>query len=179
MTSKRHVNRTPEGVTDTSPIVPVVQWGRDHWTTLLYFESRCVDHAGRIGNQHMRTNARLHRKLLGGAQWDARMSGEGYPTRLRDGATLDHHDDWSCAEDLVGHGLIEVVQERDRKPAHPFSGGEVFVQLTNLGWRVVQQIRRDRAEGKPIVMWSPRPELEAEITAARALQKCESADAGA
>ena len=152
-------------------MVPVAQWGRDHWTTLLYFESRAVDYAGKIDNQHMRTNARLHRKLLGNAQFDGGMTGGNYPTRLRDDSMLAHHDDWSCAEDMVAHGLIEVVQERDRKPTRPFTGGEIFIQLSNLGWLVAHTIRRDRAHGKPTAAWQPKPELEAEISAAFVLAK--------
>lgn len=46
----------------------------------------------------------------------------------------------------------------------PFGGGEIRVRLTPLGWRVAHTIRRDRAEGKPTVTWTPSPEMEAEIT---------------
>jgi hypothetical protein len=148
------------------PVVPVAQWGRDHWSTLLYFESRAVDYKGLIDNEKMRTNARLHRKLLGNAQMRLGMTGEKYPTHLRDGSTLDHHDDWSCAQDMMAHGLIERIVEGDSKPGAFFGGGTVRIKLTDLGWRVASTIRRDRANSKPTAQWVPLPELEAEITAA-------------
>lgn len=159
--AKRKV-RTLAGVINVTPVTPVSKWGRDHWSTLLYIETRCVDYAGKLDNQHMRTDPRVHRKLLGDAQ--ARFGGVGrHSTRLRNGDEIDSHDDWSCVEEMVAYGLVEVVSERDRCPGQPFTGGEVRVRLTDLGWRVTHQIRRDRAEGKPTVRWQPTPELEAEI----------------
>lgn len=158
----KRLRRSVDGVTDVTPVTPVAKWGRDHWTTLLYVETRCVDHRGKLDNQHMRTNPRVHRKLLGDAQARFGMMGE-HPTRLRNGDTIDRHDDWSCLEEMVAHGLVEVVNERDRRPSKVFTGGEVTMRMTPLGWRVAHQIRRDRAEGKPSVVWQPSPELEAEI----------------
>ena len=162
----KRIERDVDGsVTDVTPIVPVAKWGRDHWTTLLYIETRCVDYKGVIGNDHMRTNARVHRKLLGEAQTRFGVTGSS-PTILRNGDELDRHDDWSCVEEMVAHGLVAMVKESDRKPSQQFGGGEVRLALTDLGWRVAHTIRRDRAEGKPTVRWQPKPELEAEIRGA-------------
>ena len=163
----KRISRTPSGAVDVTPITPVAKWGRDHWTTLLYVETRCVDHKGKLDNQHMRTNARVHRKLLGDAQARAGMVSTDYPTRLRNGDTLDRHDDWSCLEEMVAHGLVEVAHERDRRPSQPFTGGEIAMRMTELGWRVAHQIRRDRANGQPTVTWTPTPEMEAEISFAQ------------
>ena len=158
----RRVRRTPVSVEDVTPITPVAKWGRDHWSTLLYVESRCVDYKGEIANERMRTHPRVHRKLLGDAQALYGIGGD-YPTVLRNGDTIDRHDDWSCLEEMVAHGLVVVVGERDRRPSQHFTGGEVTVRLTDLGWRVAHRIRRDRAEGTPTATWAPSPELEAEI----------------
>lgn len=157
----KRIERTHEGVTDVTPIVPVAKWGRDHWSTLLYLESRCVDYGGKIDNQHMRTNARVHRKLIGKAQLQHGVTAEGCPTRLRNDDTIDRHDDWSCIEEMVAHGLVTIREKNTNNK--PFGGGEVRVKLTDLGWRVAHVIRRDRAEGTATAVWTPTPELEAEI----------------
>lgn len=159
----KRITRTVEGVTDVTPIVPVAKWGRDHWTTLLYAESRCVDYKGKIDNAHMRTNARVHRKMLGEPQMRMAMSSEDYPTRLRNGDTVDRHDDWSCLEEMVAHGLLTVVSESDKRPGQPFGGGVIVIALTDLGWRVAHTIRRDRGRGTATAVWCPLPELEAEM----------------
>ena len=86
----RQMKRTLAGVEDLMPVVSVARWGRDHWTTLLYLESRCVDYGGKIDNQHMRTNARLHRGVLGEAQKRGGITSENCPTRLRSGRPLHH-----------------------------------------------------------------------------------------
>lgn len=170
----KRIERTPFGVTDVTPITPVAKWGRDHWGTLLYLESRVVDYAGKIDNNHMRTNARVHRKLLGDAQIQARMGGEEYPTTLRNGDTIHRHDDWSCTEEMVAHQLVVIRGERNRKPSKVFGGGEVVIELTDLGWRVAHAIRRARGDGTPTVQWIPLPELEAEMHAAFVLSNSES-----
>ena len=159
------IEREPDGsVSYVLPVTPVAKWGRDHWTTLLYIESRCVDAKGVLDNQKMRTNARVHRKLLGDLQARTGMTGEDYPTELRNGDTIDRHDDWSCVEEMVAHGLLVIVSEKD-KTGEPFGGGEIRLRLTDLGWRTAHRIRRDRAEGTPTVRWEPPAELEAEIAA--------------
>jgi hypothetical protein len=158
------IERQPDGSAEyVLPITPVALWGRDHWTTLLYIESRCVDNAGLLDNQHMRTNARVHRKLLGDAQIRAGMGGEDHPTKLRNGDQIARHDDWSCIEEMVAHGLVTVRESNTTD--QPFGGGKVRVKLTEMGWRVASRIRRDRAEGTPTVRWAPPPEMEAEIAA--------------
>ena len=36
--------------------VPMVQWGKDHWSVFAYLECCAVDNKGIINNQHMRCN---------------------------------------------------------------------------------------------------------------------------
>lgn len=67
--------------------VRIEDWGEDHYSTLVYIESRVVDDGGKLNHQHMRKD------------------GKKYPTRLKDGTTLTGHSDWDCLEDIVDSGL--------------------------------------------------------------------------
>lgn len=84
--------------------VPIERWGKDHWSTFAYIETRIVDHDGYLDPRHMR-----------GCNGDASM----YPTRLRGqwGEIIDlyGHTDVDCAKDAVLAGLIEGgrVTQRD------------------------------------------------------------------
>lgn len=70
--------------------VPVENWGKDHYSTLLYIETRVVDYRGIIDTRHMRR------------------SSAGHPTRLRDGSVTDaSHDDFSIIEEFEDEGLVE------------------------------------------------------------------------
>ncbi len=83
------------------PVSKVEVFGKDHWSTFGYLETRIVDHRGEPNRNHMRCHADRHPLMVGGAG-DA----SGYPTVLRGGATLAHHDDWDCADDLIAAGLL-------------------------------------------------------------------------
>lgn len=104
--------------------VTVRDWGKDHWSTLLFVETRVVDHGGIIlkNDPHLRG----HRpKDL-----------EQYPTRLRGGVNLYGHGDWDCIMDMVAEGV--VTQD-----------GAEF-QLTDSGWIMAGRLRRWKAEGRGI-----------------------------
>lgn len=111
--------------------IPPKDWGKDHWSTLLYLETRVVDHGGLImrNDPHMRG----HREG----------DGEVYPTRLRDGVEVFGHDDFDCVQDMVAAGLVKAP------------GGSRYV-LTDLGWTAAGLLRRHKAEEKGIATfrWS-------------------------
>lgn len=65
-------------------------WGKDHLSTLIYIETRCVDWDGHVDPDHMR-------------------EGEAYPTVLKGDAKLLCHDDWDCVDDLEAAGMLERV----------------------------------------------------------------------
>lgn len=111
------------------------RWGRDHWTTLLYAESRAVDYNGVLDNRHMRCSSRLHRPFAHSAS-----KAVAPPTRLLNGEQANH-DDWSCLEDMVAAGMVEV-----HHAANSGGIGKARVVLTDLGWRIAHQLRRHRAE---------------------------------
>lgn len=80
---------------DGSP-VPLERFGKDHWSTFAYVETRIVDYGGWLDTRHLR-----------GCNGDA----SDYPTRLRgtfgEITLLTGHDDTDCLTDLVAAGLIE------------------------------------------------------------------------
>lgn len=113
--------------------VPVELWGKDHWSTLMYIETRCVDHDGVPHRDHMRCNATIHPGLGG--------RGEGTsPTRLNNGTEIAEHDDWSCVEDAEVAGFVEWQG----------TGINPVFRLTDEGWRVTHALRRHRAAGERV-----------------------------
>lgn len=115
--------------------VPVELWGKDHWSTLLYIEVRCVDHFGTPNRDHLRCHTAVHPGLAGRGG-----DGSRYPTRLNNGNEITEHDDWSCLEDAEAAGLLKWEG----------SGINPVFRLTDEGWKVVHALRRHLAEGGKI-----------------------------
>lgn len=113
--------------------VPIYLFGKDHWSTYAYVETRIVDYAGLLNHDHMRTDADRHPLMMGHKRTMARGAAQNntrkHPTRLKartapdsDGkfgsVELPDHDDYDCLEDLVAAGLVEI--------AMPKADGEVY-----------------------------------------------------
>lgn len=126
-------------------MIQIEQWGKDHWSLLAYFETCAVDHKGVIDNRRMRTNARLHRHMVG-INMGRTMDAQKYPTILRDGSKVDRHDDWSCAEDIKAQGLIELTFESGDEGVI-FGSGRAWVTLTEQGFKVAAELRQWKAIG--------------------------------
>lgn len=139
-------------------VIPIDRWGKDHWSTLAYIETRIVDHKGRLDMEHMRCDLRLHRSFTNRANIDC---GGSYPTILADGSKLDRHDDWSCAEDAVALGLLTIDdEEATRRVRSPrFS-------LTQRGLEIAALLRAHKARGGSFSTF--RPELPAGVTSSSA-----------
>lgn len=116
------------------------RWGKDHWSTLAYAETRTVDYKGILDNRHMRCNSRLHRVFAHQAD------GSDYPTRLRNGEIEERHDDWSCLEDAVAMDLIKMQWQKPS--AKIFGGATAKVQFTPEGLRIVADLRAYKASGR-------------------------------
>jgi hypothetical protein len=97
--------------------IPIESWGCDHHSTLLYAETRAVDHGGRLlpNDPHMR------------------MAVE-YPTRLNNGVNVIRHTDYDCLTDAQHAGLLT------------WDESEGAVRFTDAGWAYVHNLRRKRAE---------------------------------
>jgi hypothetical protein len=106
----------------TSP-VPVKRFGKDHWSTLAYIETRIVDYRGVLSTDHMRISSRRHPMLLAmkprARVLGATSDGADYPTRLKsetvnpetglfESENLPEHDDYDCVDDLIAAGLLTV-----------------------------------------------------------------------
>lgn len=151
-----------------NPRVPMNLWGRDHWSTLAYIETRCVDHRGEIRPANMRTNTGRH--PLFGARGLGPGDGSKYPTRCNDGSELSDHDDWDCLNDMRLAGLIVIVRPRAAElwdvPVGsrgsikyqgrvPSSELAVKVKLTKLGNQVAGALRAHLAEKYNYATFSP------------------------
>ena len=143
----------------TGPRISLSRWGRDHWSTLAYLETRAVDQGGVIKNAHMRTSVKRHPLFAARGGLGSPTDSGKYPTSYRDGE-MPEHDDWDCLNDMVEAGLLSV------KPANPElweipvgSRGpikyrrsiptkelKVTVKLTELGQRVAGELRAYKQE---------------------------------
>lgn len=132
--------------------VPMERWGKDHFTTLLYLETRAVDYRGEVAPEKMRTSRRNWR-LAGRVHRSVNIMGKDeYPTRLRptqsERATFDSvdllggHDDWECMFDMAEAGLLtfEVADERRSYPL------KVTVKMTDKGREECKEARKRREE---------------------------------
>lgn len=135
-----------------SDYIPMSEWGKDHWSTLAYLETCAVDNLGIIDNRRMRTNPRLHRKLVGISPMGEIQDGSKYPTIAKSG-NIPKHDDWSCLEDAVAASLVEV--EFTERYHRPFGGLVARVKFNENGLKVVAQLREYRSNGGNFGSFAP------------------------
>lgn len=128
----RRTGSTASQIEVITAMVTIEQFGRDHWSTLAYFETLVVDNGGRIDKRRMRCDGARHPQF---GHLPLGIVGR-CPTRLKGGVELDDHDDWDCMDDLEAAGLIET------------SGTGMFpvVQLTPRGHEIANALRRHRAD---------------------------------
>lgn len=127
--------------------VPMDRWGKDHWSTFAYIETRVVDYGGEPDLRHMRTDVSLHPNMgphecVGGG---LPIDSAKHPTRLRDGASASPHDDWSCLDDAEAAGLLENVG----------SGANRRYRLTDHGLAVAASLRAHKAGGGSFATFLP------------------------
>lgn len=109
-------------------IIPIEKFGKDHWSLLMYIETRIVDQSGllKASDPHMNT-------------YRYGPSVTNYPSRLTNNEIApEGHDDWSCLEDLQAAHMVTYDEETEK------------VGLTDLGWANAAGLRRWKAEGKGI-----------------------------
>lgn len=127
----------------SSDPVPPAAWGRDHWSTFAYVETRIVDHKGVPDRRHMRCDPALHPQF---AHEGSRM-GTPSPTRLREGERQGH-DDWSCLDDAEAAGLLRNAG----------TGLNRVYVLTDEGRRVADLLREHKRTGGRFATFSyPAP----------------------
>ena len=105
-------NPTPTYTPPAADRVPMERWGRDHWSTLAYIETRIVDHRGRIEHDHMRCDVNRHPQMFAakrrGLLLGTLPGQRKYPTMLRGNVELPDHDDYDCLDDMIAAGLVEA-----------------------------------------------------------------------
>jgi hypothetical protein len=143
--------------------IPPEEWGIDHWSTLMYAETRVVNYGGTINYLHMRCDGSVHEGLE-----HAVMAGCA-PTRRHDGSDVALHDDYSCLEDMHASGLLlleywfefgcgpvttwlkGVFNFSPRMSAHgQNSDVETYgarVTLTDKGWHWASRLRKHLGKG--------------------------------
>ncbi len=120
--------------------VPIEEWGKDHWSTFAYVETRCVDYRGNLDKDHMRTNPQRHPAMVGPRvamlEKASPSSTFEYPTRIKSG-TEPEHDDWDCFYDIERAGLVED------------KGTGLFpvAVLTTRGKEIAAKLRAHKANG--------------------------------
>ncbi len=130
---------------DSTTPVPMGRWGKDHWTTFAYVETRWVDHRGMLDHDRMRCDRRRHPVFYAAKRrttaFGSDADGARYPTRLKtetacaDGrwgvVELAGHDDYDCLDDAIREGLIEVAMPRIRQPH-----GDIFLDAWDRPVRI-------------------------------------------
>jgi hypothetical protein len=121
--------------------VPIELFGRDHWSTLCYLETRAVDYKGVIGNRHMRCDLSHHPTY----EHECSSLSDISPTRLKgclsdsdEILALKNHDDWDCVDDFIAAGLVFLKH---------ISICRASITLSAVGWTIAGSLRKHRAEG--------------------------------
>jgi len=148
-------------------IVPVEEFGKDHWSLLGYIETCCVDGrdgGGEVDHDRMRTNENrnpglgLHRGRRTGSGWKGEYSTrlKSFPWGSKDEKEkarhrVAGHDDWDCLEDLDKAGLARLIS---------YVNG--FVQITDAGLAMAAELRAHKARGGWFSNFEPGKKLSAE-----------------
>src|SRR5260221_2484796 len=101
------------------PSLETGNFSRDHWSTLVFVETRCVDYKGILDKDKMRCNVNRHAASAGPHQQQSFLmkSEPKNGTRLSTGVVLPDHDDWDCLIDLAKAGLITILDIDERAVA--------------------------------------------------------------
>lgn len=123
----------------TTKPVPLSKFGKDHWSTFAYIETRCVDHGGVPSIPHMRCDKDRHPFFAHSG------SDKKYPTRAKSGE-IKNHDDWDCLDDCELVGFVENTGTNLHR----------VYKMTPLGCAVASQLRKHKADGGNFGDFIPR-----------------------
>lgn len=119
-------------------------WGKDHWSIFAYAVSCIVGKEGVLDNSKMRTNTRIHREMVYISPFGTTSDGSVYPTILKFGK-IEKHDDWSCLEDMVAAGLLNIFFTKISHEA--FGCCKAKAELTDKGWGVARKLIEHKNAG--------------------------------
>lgn len=116
--------------------IPIERWGKDHWSTFAYAETRAVDHQGYLDLRHLRLDLdypSLVRPASGSLVWDERVD-------------LFNHTVIDCLNDAVAAGLLlscsRTMRPRKRHPEFTYQ-----VEFSPRGLAVAGALRAHKADG--------------------------------
>ena len=115
-------------------MIPISEWGKDHWSTFAYIETRIVDYRGEPDREQMRCDPKIHPHYANTA--NRSFPDSRYPTLLKTRGVWSH-DDWSCLEDAVEAGLL----------IEKGTGLNPIYALTDYGKVVISKLREWKAAG--------------------------------
>ncbi len=143
-------------------IVPMEDFGKDHWSLLGYFETLCVDSVndmGKIDMRRVRCNTKTHPHYsanhmdrLGPGEhgwkpeYGTRLHGYFLEGKERDKSRqIQEHDDWDCFEDLIKADLVT------------WEGTGTFphVKFTEKGLEIAAELRVHKAIGGVFAHFRP------------------------
>lgn len=142
--------------------VPMEKWGKDHWSTLAYIETRIVDYKGKLEPLHMRPDGNSYPTILKGNNQNeideiqARATA-GEPVVVPDPidrTELKGHNDWDCAADMFALGLIDLEGEVPDKLINGrvihrlVHQDKIRIALTEEGQKVAGALRAHKGNGE-------------------------------
>ena len=87
--------------------ITIEQFGKDHWSLLMYIQTRVLDCNGILDVNHLRSKNTIFRQGWT-PEYGTRLFGywnkDSTVNRL---LLLGNHDDFNCLEDLEGEGLVK------------------------------------------------------------------------
>lgn len=118
-------------------MIPMKDWGRDHWGVFLYIEDVCVNRRGVPDLRRIQANENRHPGLMGITPAGTFLDGAKFGIRLAGGRELPgpDYDEWDCIDDLEREGLIEEVGTI----LHP------LFKMTEKGNKIASKRRVDKA----------------------------------
>ena len=119
-------------------------WGKDHWSTFAYLETKCVNDPKGLGKPNplqIQTNHNRHPHM--GNHHD----GSGHSIRLKGGVELpgSDYDEWDCLDDAERLCLIENVG----------SGINRLYKFTEFGMKIAGQLRAHKMRGGNFADFQP------------------------
>lgn len=155
---------TATAAATTDDLIPPERWGKDHWSTFAYIETRLVDHGPytigidprmKTNRRHLRVFADVNAFAYSGAR--SYFNSRGQPTMqlenstvLNDGEMVPGHDDWMCLQDMLAVGLLKVWGN-ELQPKRK-------VRLSRLGLEVSAKLRAHKASGGNFIDFHWQPE---------------------
>lgn len=168
-------------------IIPEELFGRDHWSTLAYVETVCVERHFFVIQRDPRMRTDSHNRRIWDFRSDAWKIGfhnavlghkiEG--SRLIDGRCVPCHDDWDCIQDMAHAGYFKgdaraypfrsmrIPRDREaRKSTRDFLLSQIdengvdlgaHIRLLPRGFQVAAALRQHKAQGGNFATFRPPP----------------------